>query len=284
MIILFRHVILFLLITIVTTSGIAQQNQLHKAFLEYNIHGARPQPENIPTLDEVNSGKAQYSDRYYSAKEATRLGIPVVNATATRDYLVIVRDYKRWKTCPAADGKGTLEYGQVIRAVIEVLSYDASMTLDLASIAAQGTINRRRQYFYLYKDGISNPAIDEIIAAVSGKVFDVENYALYQNIMPQLIKLFSDPKTQLSVNLIGIIPPVDDPDFLYAPVRAYALCQIAKGITLVEAQKRFAASEHDKLASILSTYQFIMDEDYASVPSAEHKERAKKILGDLKIK
>jgi hypothetical protein len=94
-----------------------------------------------PTQDEINTANLIYQDYYMSAKRAASIGIPIVNASGESDYLVIVRDYRRFKPCTATDGKTIIHYGQVIRAVIELTDYKADVRLTLASIAANATIS-----------------------------------------------------------------------------------------------------------------------------------------------
>lgn len=237
----------------------------------------------IPSLAEVSHGPLLYTDRYYSAKEATKVGIPIVHAQGNRDYLVIVRDLRRAKPCEATDGSATLHYGQVARAVIEVLSLDASSALNLASLAAEGTLNRRSQFFYLYKDGFDNPKYYNIVAEVSGKVFDVENYARYQAIMPQVMALFSDSATTFNVNLIDVAPRGDDPKWTDAAVITYAYGQLAKGRSCLEAQRKFETNV-PAANLVRSTYLFITGSCDIAKPTVAQKERAKELLAGVTVK
>lgn len=237
----------------------------------------------LPTLPEVNAGQAVYQDRYLSSKAAAKLGIPVANLTASRDYLVIIRDYKRSKECTSSDGKTRLVYGQVIRAVIEVVDTKAGVSANLASIAAEGTLSRRNQYFYLYKDGIANPKIDAIIAGVSGKVFDVENYALYQSIMPQMIELMSKPETTLSVNLLDVLPAGDDPAIVNAAVTAFALSEIARGRSCSDSQTRFP-NDAARRATVRTTYEAVAESCDSLAPNQAAREFAKNALSGLKVR
>lgn len=177
----------------------------------------------------MNTAEAFYQDYYLSAKRAASLGIPIMNASGQTDYLVIVRDYERFKPCTATDNKTVIHYGQVIRAVIELTDYQADIKVSLAWLAANATLNGKRQYFHLYKSGWYNSKSDDIIETASGKVFDVENYGPYQSIMPQLIGLLSESTTSLAPAPILRVPPSDDPNFLMASARAYGFSQARKG-------------------------------------------------------
>ena len=198
------------------------------AFIEETVEN-NPVCESIPTLKQVKLGKWTYRDKFYTLSQAYKIGIPVVRTGFSKNITVYVRDYSRIEPCTATNGE-TINYGQVIRTVIEIENFDTSAGVDLASIAASGTLIGKKQSFYLYKDGFYNPKIDEIISSVSGKVFDVENYALYQNVMTQLIALLNKPNTQFSVKKIGVVKNLNDNTFLEeAPIIAYTLARISKG-------------------------------------------------------
>jgi hypothetical protein len=236
-----------------------------------------------PTLDEVLTAKGEYKDYYYSAKQAFSLGIPVVNLKGAKDYLVIVRDYRRFKSCMGRDGKTTNNYGQTIRAVIEVLSYDGSVKANVATIAADATINGKQQFFYLYREGFYHPDADAKLAEVSGKVFDVENYGLYQSIMPTMIALLSNKDTKHAVQRIQVIPPDDDPSYAMAPVRSYAFAQILRDKSCQDAAKRFAKSP-ERAAAVVDAYTFLSSQPCGpDAPSGAAKDKAKAILADIKV-
>jgi hypothetical protein len=238
----------------------------------------------VPTQAEINTAEMNYQDYYMSAKRALSLGIPIVNTEVSTDYLVIIRDYRRFKPCTAADGKTTVHYGQVIRAVIELTSYDASAKLSLPSLAAQSTLSGKQQYFYLYRNGWYNPKVDSIIALISGKVFDVENYGLYQGIMPQLIALMSATGTTLSAAPILVVPPDDDPAFVMASARAFALAQAKDGKSCQEASRKFA-TDPPRATAIVDTYSFLgltgCTNDRVVEPA---KSRAGTLLGGVSVK
>src|SRR6266705_470331 len=188
----------------------ASRKQDDNAYVSRNGLECSPKP----TQDEVNTAELAYQDYFLSSTRAASLGIPIVNASGASNYLVIVRDYRRFKPCTATDGKTILHYGQVIRAVIELTDYKADVKLTLALVAANATISGKQQYFYLYKTGWYNPSSDAILSSVSGKVFDVENYGLYQSVMPQLIGLLAQTQTTFIPQQIFRVPPEDDPVFV----------------------------------------------------------------------
>ncbi len=236
-----------------------------------------------PTQDEVNTAELGYSDLYLSAKRAASLGVPIVNASAESDYLVIVRDYRRFKACTATDGKTTLHYGNVIRAVIELTDYKAGVNLTLATIAANATISGKQQYFYLYKSGWFNPKADTILATVSGKVFDVENYGLYQAVMPQLIGLFSEGVTVFAPSQILRIAPGDDPAFVMASARAYAFAQAKSGKSCQEASQKFS-TDPARAAAVVDAYAFLGKPSCTNEKIVEpEKSRAATLLGGIKV-
>jgi hypothetical protein len=237
-----------------------------------------------PTQDEINTTQGLYQDYYMSAKRAASVGIPIVNASAQTDYLVIVRDYRRFKPCTATDGKTVLHYGQVIRAVIELTDYQAEAKLALAALAANATLSGKQQYFYLYRSGWFSPKADAVLAKVSGKVFDVENYALYQGVMPQLIELLSDTGATLSATEIFRVPAGDDPTFVMASARAYAFAQAKDGKSCLVASQKFAR-DSGRSAAVVDAYTFIGKPNCTNEPVVEpEKSRAASLLGGVSVK
>ena len=245
-------------------------------------HAAPAQCDPVPTQAQINTATGQYRDYYLSAKRAASLGVSVVNASGKTDYLVIVRDYRRSASCVASDGS-KVEYGQVIRAVIELSEYTTTTTLNLAFIAADATLSGKKQYFYLYSSGWFNPQISTVIAEVSGKVFDVENYALYQGIMPRLIHLMDDSGSTLAATEIERTPAGDDPAFVHASARTYAFAAVVKGMSCTDASKPFKLDQA-KMAAVVETYKYLGIADCSvKAFSPAVKDRAAKLLGGVTV-
>lgn len=248
-----------------------------------NLEFAAPFCEKIPTLQEVSGAELKYTTRYLSAKTAASLGINVVSAAGSRDHLVIVTDYKRSKSCTPKDNAFDIDYGQQIQVVIELLDYSGNAAVNLPIVAAQGTLERKSQYFYLYKNGLSNPKIDELIAETSGKSFDVEGYGVYQRLMPELIRLMSDKGTTLSVQMLGLTPKSNSPTFHTASATTHGLAQIARGKDCQDATRRFAA-DAARAAVVTSTYTAIVGNCGATPPTELQKATAKDMLGGVEVK
>jgi len=245
---------------------------------------ANPTCTNIPSLEQVQLGKWTYTDKFYSLRQAYKLGIPIARVDFSKNITVYVRDYMRAEPCIAVDGNTTLKYGQIIRTVIEIEDFDASAGVDLASIAASGTLNNKKQSFYLYKDGFYNPQIDQIISSVSGKVFDLENYALYQNVMTQMINLLSLPETQFAVNLIGIEADIDDDKFLEeAPIIAFTLARIQKGKTCVDIKNEFQ-NNPKAIELVERTFSALELKCDVTKPSEETELKAKRLLQGIRVR
>lgn len=263
-------------------SEVPSQPPSGRAFVERGgLTAAQCNP--IPTLDQVKTGPWYYEDRLRTASEAISLGIPVANISGSHNLMIFVRDYRRATQCTATDGKTEMLYGQVARAVIEIDNYDVKLGSSLAAIAAAGTLQRKNQQFYLFKDGFYNPAIDKIIGTVSGKAFDVENYAAYQTVIARMIELLSDKDTQLAVNKIGVIPSQDDPRFLDASIIAYSFDQIVRGKACTTAKTKFATNAADA-ATVEQAYRFVTGACDSTVPSADAQRRAKELGKGIVIK
>jgi hypothetical protein len=252
-------------------------------FVETTIK-SNPVCQNLPTLEQVKLGKWTFTDQFYTLRQAYKLGIPIARVDFSKNITVYVRDYMRAEPCTSSDGTTRLKYGQVIRTVIEIEDFDASSGVDLASIAASGTINKKKQSFYLYKDGFYNPQIDQIISSVSGKVFDVENYALYQSVMTQMINLLSKPETQFAVNLIGVEAKIIDDIFLEeASIITYTLSRIEKGKSCIEIKNTFE-NNPKAIELIERTFNAMELKCDETEPTAENKLKAKRLLQGIKVR
>lgn len=184
----------------------------------------------------------------------------------------------RKTTCKLDDGNTVVNYGQSIRTVIEIEDFDAGTSIDIASIAAKGTLNKKKQSFYLYKDGFFNPKIDDIIMSVTGKTFDVENYTTYQNVMSSMISLLADPATQFQVSKLGVERLESDKTFLQeAPIIAFVLSKIQKGKPYSSYIDKF--KDNVKVIEIIQrTYNSLEMNYNDNVISEEYRQKAKKYL------
>ncbi len=251
------------------------------AFIAFNN---APSCTRIPTQAEVNNGQWSYTDHFYSASQALKMGIPVVNFNGSHNLKVYVKDYRRIAPCTSTDSV-TVLYGQIIRTVIEIENYDASVGVDLASIAANGTLKRNSQHFYFYKDGFFNQKIDSIIVSVQGKEFDVQNFHLFQNVMGDVINLLRKPGTTFSPSRIGIQEKVNDEleNISKSPIIAYSLSSICNGYSCNRTKNKFI-NNNKALDIVENTYRTMECSIDDEKPTDEAKTEAKRLLQGIKIK
>lgn len=243
-----------------------------------------PSCSKIPTQTDVNNGQWSYTDHFYTASQALKMGIPVVNINGSHELKVYVKDYRRVTTCTGSDSI-TVLYGQIIRTVIEIENYDASVGVDLASIAANGTLKRNSQHFYFYKDGFFNPKIDSIIVSVQGKEFDVQNYSLFQNVMGDVINLLRQPGTTFSPSRIGIQEELgDEAEMLTkSPIIVYALSGICNGNSCEKVKNKFSKNRF-AMEVVENTYKSMECPLNSEKPTGEAVVKAKKYLQGIKVK
>jgi hypothetical protein len=272
--------------TVLTTSEFEQKlpQEMTSPLRAFIATHSTPQCSPTPTQAEVNNAELNYQDYYMSASRAASIHIPIVSSSGQSDFLVIIRDYRRFKQCTATDNKTVLYYGQVIRAVIELTSYKADANLSVAMFAANATISGKQQHFYLYKNGWYNQKSDGVISTVSGKVFDVENYALYQTAMPQLIALLSESGTTLAPAIIFQVPPENDPNFAMASARAYGFTQARDGKSCQDSVKKFD-SDSGRAAAVVDAYSFLGKPNCTGEKIVEpEKSKAAGFLGGLSVR
>ena len=212
----------------------------------------------IPTQAEINNSGWTYEEHMYSLSDAISLKIPVVNVSGSTSLKLYIKDYKRL-SAPCDGGNGNrLYYGQIIRTIIEIDNYDASMGVSLTAFAASATLNKSTQHFYFYKSGFYNSKIDSIISNVSGKNFNVENYYLFQQTLPAIQALLNDRKTTFSPAVVNIDyeNTAEKLKLTNASFIVYALQNIAKQKSYASIITKFASS-NAAVSAIAEVYDFL---------------------------
>lgn len=233
----------------------------------------------IPSLEDVQNQELVVFENFISAEKAADLNIPVLNVGASKNLTVYVKDYKWFKACSAGEDIEE-HFGYFFRSVIEISNYEATVEASLPALAANGTLKNKKQSFYFYKKGFDNPEIEQLMGNVSGKVFNVENYALFQDVTTQILQLLRDSTTTFQIGKIGEVNKSED-IYYESPVRAYTIEQIVKGKSCQETKNKVGSNNHS-LAVVEETYNFITENCNTEKPTEIQRLTAKKYLGVLK--
>ncbi|HWA35315.1 MAG TPA: hypothetical protein VG737_14340 [Cyclobacteriaceae bacterium] len=227
-----------------------------------------------------------YEEHIYTLSEAANLKIPVVNAAGSKDLKIYVKDYKRVApACASSDGS-QLTYGIIIRTVIEIENYDASLGVNVAAFAASASLNKSTQHFYFYKDGFTNGDVDTEIAKVSGKNFNVENYYNFQQVMTNVLELLKKPQTVFSPVVILNLPPSQlwQLTIKRSLWSAYALQSIKNKTPFAGASGGGMAGNLQAIAAISEIYDYFGVPKDNTPPSQIQSLQASQMLDNFTIK
>lgn len=245
---------------------------------------ALPQCTNIPTLEQI-SGNLEYHQAFMSTSSAAKLGIPVGgNFSGSGNQMVLVRDFSRGAQCPSTDGTTTLFYGQAIRTVVSMSSFEGKGDLTLPFIAASASLNNKSNQVSVIVYGFANPKIDTVIANIAGKELNVETYSDFIKVERDIIALIPDPQTTKSVVRLGAITNIPPPNFIENVITAYALYQIGERQSCIEAKSNFRNRDNPSAMAIDEAYKRVVGACDVNKPSQIQSLQAKELLLNLKVK
>lgn len=246
---------------------------------------APPSCNPMPTQDQINAAQWTYEEHMYSLSEAISLNIPIVNATGSTSLKIYGKDYKRQSpACSGSDGS-QLYYGQIIRTVIEIENYDASLGVNLSAFAASATLGKTTQHFYFYKDGFYNAQVDQILSTIAGKDFNVENYYTFQQVLPQIQALLVSPDTRFAPAIVQIDnqADVEKKKILNSSFIVYAVQNIINKSSYTAAASKYLTN-NDALAAIGEVYDYFGISKDNTAPTQIQNLQAAAFMNGLKMK
>lgn len=195
--------------------------------------------------------------------------------------LYAVSDTGKFAECLSQDGKTTVEYGQVVRMIIQMNNYTVDANASIAIVAASATVSGKSNSVDLYEIGYGDNQLDaKLIAAkqsVGGSGVNIDNYSDFIKAVyaaEQYATTISNP----GIEIVGYVPPVDDVAQNIAV--AWAVKEISEGWGCDDAAKNFKGDARYADA-IRSTYESIAGgcgvDDNA-------KQKASQLLNGLRIR
>ncbi len=239
-----------------------------------------------PSQDDVLTGKFEFYNYSCSKTVAAKAGIPIASMNASYNHKMFVQDFKRYKTCTTADGV-THQYGQVVRAVIEVTNYDASFGGSFSALAISGSTKGMESSIYIYSNGIDNTDLIPVLNSVSGKPFNVDTYKDYGGVLTRINQILVDKKTKFSVEEIGVeITKEEDERITYAksPVITAALYAIKNKMSYNDLINKDFSKDKSAQEIIKDVYNYIGIPPNNTVPTERNILDAKDYLRGVKIR
>ncbi|HEV7646136.1 MAG TPA: hypothetical protein VGO50_19525 [Pyrinomonadaceae bacterium] len=244
---------------------------------------AFPVCDSPPTLQQIGAN-TEYNQTLMSTTAALKAGLPFLKLEGSLNQMVLIRDYTRSAACLASDNATTMKYGQTIRMIITIANYSAQGDLSLPVVAANATINNKNNRVNIVVYGLSNPGINTIIGNLASKELNVESYGDFTKATSELIALIDKSDTVKTVERLGIIPNVAVPtDYKVGVVMGFALTQITKGKSCLEAKTAFKSPTDPISKAIDDTYAFIIGGCDSTKPSDRNKLDARDQLLNLKV-
>jgi hypothetical protein len=239
-----------------------------------------------PTVEEI--GGSFEMNRYVMTRNAAgKLGIVggMGNIDGSAEQLLAVFDFSRSKECLAADGKTRLVYGQAIRTVMSFASADTKVAVSFPVVAASATIAGKSSTINVKNIGFNDSGMALKAVAMSSLSLDVGSYTEFTRLHKELIDLAAADTTPKKVELLGIIPAVDEDELKNTLVSAYAIQSVKNSTSCTVAQNKFRNPEDkDALRVVDATYVYISGACSAAAPTSVASAKAKDYLRGMSVR
>jgi hypothetical protein len=184
-------------------------------------------------------------NHYYTleTEHAAKLGVTYIGTGSLdldKKMKVYVREYSRYNTCTATDGKTELRYGAVWRATVLIDETDASASVNFAVVAASATLRNVSVQVLITHDGFDDTdrvGIDEASQAAMEATKDglnVASFVKFSEAVEKAIKTTINAKVRTPMRVIGV-KREESGGLREAVARTLALAYIAKGRTAADA-------------------------------------------------
>jgi hypothetical protein len=243
----------------------------------HHIGAQAAQPPNITPFTAVNALQCQTVptsttasfDKYYylSTDVAGQLGInwiATASASATGQQVVLIREYRKYGTCPTTDGSGDLQYGAAVRATVQVSSDSIKAGLNFAVVAASATLNNQAASVLIENIGFTDATLDGKIQAamqdVSSTGLTVTTFATFSKDLEVAIsEATGTTATQIATpyQKLAFVPNTPVNSIANSVETTFGLSCMAKGWGCADAQNMFPDRTADSDAAIQQAYSTI---------------------------
>lgn len=221
-------------------------------------------------------------------EQAGKLGINYIgtgDVALDHKMKVFIREYVKYNTCEATDGKATLQYGAVWRATVLIDETDASGKVNFAIVAASATLKNIAVQVQISHQGFVNQqAIDEGAQAAMAETaqgLNVASFVKFSDAVEKAIGETIKSPVTTPLQLIGTKPHSIDPLF-DSVVRTFALSYIARGNGCLDPIRDFPVRGANVEKIIRDTYD-ILSPTPCDASNASTRLAANQLLNGLKF-
>lgn len=195
--------------------------------------------------------------------------------------LYAVSDTGKFGECLSQDGKTTMEYGQVVRMIIQMNNYSVDANASIAIVAASATVTGKTNTVDLYEIGFGDKTLDSKLIdakqSVGGSGVNIDNYSDFIKAVYAAEK-YATTIENPGIEIVGYEVPPDEVASSIAV--AWAVKEMAGGRGCEDATKDFKGDPKYRDA-IRAAYQSVVGG--CGVDNAG-KRKAAQLLNGLKIK
>jgi hypothetical protein len=216
----------------------------------------------IPT-----STTASFEKYYYlSTDVAGQLGITWIasaSASATEQQVVLIREYRKYGTCPTTDGSGDLQYGATVRATVQVSTDTLKAGLNFAVVAASATLNNQSASVFIENIGFNDASLDTKIQAaiqdVSSTGLNVTTFGTFSKDLEAAISEATGTTAQIATpyQKLAFVPNTPTNGISNSVTTTFGLSCMAKGWGCMDTQNMVPNRTANTDAAIQQVYTTI---------------------------
>lgn len=241
-------------------------------------------PGDIPTAATLRTKRFETRTTIRTGAELAKLNVSWlggIGGSLNASSLYAVSDTGKFAECLSQDGKTTVDYGQVVRMMIQMNNYSVDANASIAIVAASATVSGKSNTVDLYEIGYGDSQLDsKLIAAkqsVGGSGVNIDNYSDFIKAVyaaEQYATTIANP----GIEVVGYVPAPDD--IAQAVAISWAIKEISEGWGCDDAVKNFKGDVRYGDA-IRSTYNSVAG---SCGVDDSGKQKALQLLNGLKIR
>jgi hypothetical protein len=208
-------------------------------------------------------------DKYYylSTDVAGQLGINwIVSAStsASDQQVVLIREYRKYGTCPTTDGSGDLQYGATVRATVQVSTDSLKAGLNFAVVAASATLNNQSASVLIEDIGFNDASLDTKIQTamqdVSSTGLTVTTFGTFsKDLEAAITEAAATTASQIATpyQKLAFVPNTSTNSISTSVTTTFGLSCMAKGWGCMDAQNKVPNRTANTDAAVQQVYTTI---------------------------
>ena len=211
--------------------------------------------------------------------------IGTVSGTGEAKDVVLVREFRRYASCEATDGSGTVEYGQVLRATVLVTANDLSAEVNFAIVAASATLKKRSSQVLIENSGFIDPQVNvaaqEAMSAVAESGLTVVTFSKFTEKLEVAFSAAQKSPLASPLQKVAFVPQTDQTSVLKSVATAFGLQCLSEKQSCAEAMAHFPVRGQESDAAIRDIYNLVTNS--CGTVSDIQKAQAQAMLGKIRV-